>query len=297
MIRVRVPATTANVGSGFDSIGVALTLYNHMDMEECDRLLISSRDQVPVPCNAHNLVYRTVQEVYKHCGKTLKGLQLIQESPIPTARGLGSSSACIVGGILGANALLGNPLSQNDMVDMATRMEGHPDNTTPAFLGGFVVSVFDQGHVTCMKCPVENTDLAFVAFIPDFELKTEQARAALPKSLGYSEAIFNLSRAALLCTSMVQKQYGNLKIATEDALHQSHRLALIPRGNEVLQIAYQENAFAAYVSGAGSTLMAIVSAQDAAFEERMRKRFLEKGLSNYRILSLQVDNQGACIVP
>lgn len=154
MIRIQVPATSANLGSGFDSLGIALTLYNQIWMEEDDRLDISCKDSVVVPTDESNLIYWAVKQLYQECGRKLPGLKLIQENNIPLARGLGSSSACIVAGILGANRLLGNPFSRSDLVNLAAKIEGHPDNTSPAIEGGLVVSAMEGERIYSVSVPV-----------------------------------------------------------------------------------------------------------------------------------------------
>ena len=200
MVKVSVPATSANIGSGFDSCGLALSLYNTAAFEEFDGVDITSSDGTFVPSTPGNLIYRTAKEVYALCGRPFHGLRIVQTNPIPMARGLGSSSACIAAGILGANALLGGPLEEKDILTFATKLEGHPDNVAPALLGGFVVSAYDEGHVYSLKKTIA-PGITFAAFIPDFKLLTEKARAALPKMVSHADAVYNLSRAALLATS------------------------------------------------------------------------------------------------
>ena len=136
MIRIDIPATSANLGSGFDSLGIALTMCNRVWMEEADELKITTTDKIKVPTDETNLIYWAARHLYQICGKTLPGLHIIQENNIPMARGLGSSSACIVAGILGANRMLGSPMSQSDLINLAAQIEGHPDNTSPAISGG-----------------------------------------------------------------------------------------------------------------------------------------------------------------
>ena len=195
MITVTVPATSANVGAGFDSLGLALSMHNVFTFEECDRIRISSVDGTHVPTGANNLVYRSARAVYDQLGIPLRGLRITQRNDIPMARGLGSSSACIVAGILGANALLGNKLTSRQMLTLATAIEGHPDNVAPAMLGGFVTSVYDEGQVYSVKKNIDE-QLAFAAFVPDFRLLTSKARAALPDMVSHKDAVYNLSRAA-----------------------------------------------------------------------------------------------------
>ena len=180
MINIRIPATSANLGAGFDALGLALTYYNYVEMEESDVIDISSADNIKIPQDENNLIYISAKDLYNVCGKKLQGLKIVQTNNIPMARGLGSSSACIIAGLVGANTMLGNPLTKDDLVDLAAQIEGHPDNTAPALLGGIVTAVFDGKKVHWVKQEVF-TKLKFVAIIPDFELKTEKARACLPK--------------------------------------------------------------------------------------------------------------------
>ena len=201
MVTVTVPATSANVGAGFDSLGLAVSMHNVFTFEESDRIQISSVDGTHVPAGSNNLVYRSARVVYDQLGISLKGLRITQRNDIPMARGLGSSSACIVAGIMGANALLGEPLDRNAVIDLAATIEGHPDNSTPAILGGFCVALLENGHVSHVRVPVHGA-IDFVVFIPDFQLSTEKARAALPKRIDHHDAVYNLARAALLAGSL-----------------------------------------------------------------------------------------------
>ena len=196
MVTVTVPATSANVGAGFDSLGLAVSMHNVFTFEESDRIQISSVDGTHVPAGSNNLVYRSARVVYDQLGIPLKGLRITQRNDIPMARGLGSSSACIVAGIMGANALLGDKLTERQMLTLATAIEGHPDNVAPAMLGGFVTSVIDEGQVYSVKTDID-PELAFAAFVPDFRLLTSKARAALPAMVSHKDAVYNLSRAAL----------------------------------------------------------------------------------------------------
>ena len=187
MIRIQVPATSANLGSGFDSLGIALNLFNQVWMEEADTIDISCKDDVQVPIDEHNLIYWAASQLYEECGRKLPGMKIVQLNNIPMARGLGSSSACIVAGILGANRLLGTPLDQKDLVSLATRIEGHPDNVAPAIEGGLVASAIEGEKVYSVSVPVSEK-IRFVVFIPPFELKTEKARSVLPDTYSRADA-------------------------------------------------------------------------------------------------------------
>lgn len=209
MIKVQIPATSANVGSGFDSLGLAVSLYNTVMMEEAEELSISSVDDTQIPTDEHNLVYTSAKALYELCGKKMPGLHIQQGNAIPMTRGLGSSSACIVGGLLGANALMGYPLSKRDLINLAAKLEGHPDNIAPALMGGLVTAVMEEEKVYWVKQEITDT-IRFATFIPDFELKTEVARAALPQQVSHQDAVYNLSRAALMSVSMYTMKFENL---------------------------------------------------------------------------------------
>lgn len=295
MIKVQIPATSANIGAGFDSLGLALSMYNYISLQEQEGLEIISADGARIPTDESNLVYRSVKYIYDLCDKPLPGMRIEQTNTIPMARGLGSSSACIVGGLLGGNALLGYPLRVSDLVNIAATMEGHPDNSTPALLGGLCTAVLDNGKVYYVKQEIAE-DLRFVTIIPDFELKTKFAREALPSEIPHKDGIFNLSRAALMSVSLYSRNYQNLRIAAEDRLHQPYRLSLINGAHEVLEMTYRHGAYASYISGAGSTLMSIISAGNFEFEAVVRKYLAENGLSGWRVNVLSIDNMGARLV-
>ena len=295
MVKVSVPATSANIGSGFDSCGLALSLYNTAAFEEFDGVDITSSDGTFVPSTPGNLIYRTAKEVYALCGRPFHGLRIVQTNPIPMARGLGSSSACIAAGILGANALLGNKLTRRQMLTLATSIEGHPDNVAPAMLGGFVTSVIDEGQVYSVKKEID-TELAFAAFVPDFRLLTSKARAALPAMVSHKDAVYNLSRAALATAAFCDGNYALLDVATKDVLHQQYRLPLITGGDEVFELAQDLGALAVYISGAGPTIMAVVHKDDTEFFDRAEAALAADGpLHHFTVHRLLADNVGAVV--
>ena len=295
MITVTVPATSANVGAGFDSLGLAVSMYNVFTFEEADRIQITSVDGTHIPTGSNNLVYRSARVVYDQLGIPMKGLRITQKNTIPMARGLGSSSACIVAGILGANALLGNKLTRRQMLTLATSIEGHPDNVAPAMLGGFVTSVIDEGQVYSVKKEID-TELAFAAFVPDFRLLTSKARAALPTMVSHKDAVYNLSRAALATAAFCDGNYALLGVATKDVLHQQYRLPLITGGDEVFELAQDLGALAVYISGAGPTIMAVVHKDDTEFFDHAEAALAADGpLHHFTVHRLLADNVGAVV--
>lgn len=293
-MKIQIPATSANLGAGFDALGLALTFYNYVEMEESDKIDITSADQVNIPTDEKNLIYISAKDLFAVCGRKLEGLKLVQTNNIPMARGLGSSSACIVAGLVGANHMLGNPLTTDDLVDLAAQIEGHPDNTAPALLGGIVTAVFDGRKVHWVKQEVF-TKLKFIAIIPDFELKTEKARACLPKEVSHKDAVYNLSRAALFSASLLTGKFENLRTAVHDKLHQPYRMELIPHCREVFDIAYTHGAYGVYISGAGPTIMAIVDEENTYFAGKMKFSLENAGLSGWEVHEFHIDNNGTTL--
>lgn len=295
MIKIQIPATSANLGAGFDALGLALNYYNYVDMEEADGIHIESMDGTEIPTDASNLVCDAAHILYDICGRKLSGLNIRQTNNIPIARGLGSSSACIIAGLIGANKLMGEPMGVDDLVDLSAQIEGHPDNTAPALLGGIVTAVFDGKRVQWVKQEVYTT-LKFVVTIPDFELKTEKARNCLPKEIPHRDAVYNLSRAALFSASLLTGKYENLRTAVNDKLHQPYRMELIPHGQEVFDAAYSLGAYASYLSGSGPSLMSIVDADNEFFVGKLRFALDRMGLEKWDVHELHIDNIGTRII-
>lgn len=296
MIKIRIPATSANLGSGFDSLGVALDLYNYVWMEEDDDVNISSKDDIAVPTDESNLIYWSAQRLYMECGKKLPGLRIVQENNIPMTRGLGSSSACIAAGLIGANRFLGSPLSQHELVNLACKIEGHPDNTTPALLGGLVTSAMENGRVYSVSVPVAE-HIRFGTFIPPFELKTEVARRALPDQYSRENAVYNLSRSSLMTAALFSGSLENLRVAVQDSLHQPFRRQFVKGFDTVFRMSYELGSYGTYMSGAGPSIIAII---DDTLEEQFNQYAVphleEHGEEGWQFRVLCADGQGAQIV-
>lgn len=298
-IKVSVPATSANVGPGFDAVGLAVTLYNTATFEESDALDISSADGTRIPRGETNLIYRSARTLFERVGKKLPPLKIVQTNPIPMARGLGSSSACIIAGLLGANRMLGDVLNTQELLTLATAIEGHPDNVAPALLGGLTASVFEDGQVYSVKRAVD-ASLCFAAVVPDYKLLTEAARAALPAQVPHRDAVYNLARATLLPAAFCGGMHELIPIATGDRLHQPYRIPLMPGSKEVFDLARRCGALGVYVSGAGSTVMAVAerSAADAFYaglEEGLAALEGLDGCEGFTLLRLDADNDGAAV--
>ena len=295
MIQIRVPATSANMGSGFDSLGIALTMYNTVWMEESDNLEIVSRDGLAIPTDKSNLIYWAAEKLYEKCGKTLPGLHIEQKSDIPMTRGLGSSSACIVAGLYGANRLLGSPFTVGDLVNISAELEGHPDNTTPALLGGLVTSAMEGGRVHSVSVPVSER-ISFAVLIPPFELSTTVARSVLPDTVSREDAVYNLSRSALMTSSLFSGALENLRVAVQDKLHQPYREHFIPGLSQVFRICTELGSFGTYISGAGPTIIAIIDKDSRGnFTQYVQQKLVEKGIDGWRLELLEPDNTGVSL--
>ncbi|MDR0405173.1 MAG: homoserine kinase [Clostridiales bacterium] len=298
MITVTVPATSANVGPGFDCIGVALALYNTVSARETDGgLLIEILDESSefLPRDTKNLVYRAMKSVFDEAGYTPSGLRITQRNAIPVTRGLGSSSASIVGGIMAANALCGAGMSRGDMISFAARLEGHPDNTTPALAGGMTVAALDGGNAYYQKIPIDGNRLKFAVFVPNFTLRTKKARSVLPSAVPHEDAVFNASRAALLTASVITGNYANLKIALDDRLHQQYRRHLIKGMDGITEQAARCGAWGCCVSGAGPAILSLIDAERAARFSTEMSAFLSREMPEWNLMVLEPDNLGATL--
>ena len=296
MIRIDVPATSANLGAGFDSLGIALTMKNRIWMEVSDTVDITSSDGTDIPKDKSNLIFWAANYLYELCEKELPGLKIVQENNIPMARGLGSSSACIVAGILGANRFMGNPFSQNDLLNIAAKIEGHPDNTSPAISGGLVASAMEGERVYSVSVPVSDK-IRFAVMIPPFELKTEKARGVLPTEYSREDAVYNLSRSGLMTASLFSGKLENLRVAVQDRIHQPYRSGLIENCDTVFRVSYELGSLGTYVSGAGPTIISMIDAKDAdAFGKSMEAHLCEKNMKDWRVEIHSADHDGAKIV-
>lgn len=294
MIKVRVPATSANMGPGFDSLGIGLTLYNEFGFKEIESGL--KFNGIPEEfCNEENIIYKAMKHCFDKAGYKIKGLEISElTQDVPISRGLGSSSTCIVGGLVGANAIMGNKFSEDELLDMAVEIEGHPDNVAPALLGGMVVAITEDHKTIHDKVAVKD-GIKFVSMIPDFRLSTEEARKVLPKELTIKEGVYNVSRAALMVSCFSSGKYELIKYACKDAFHQNYRSKLIPGFEEVYNKSYELGALACYLSGAGPTMMAIIDEKDERFSNKLRE-FLKSKQMKWDILELSLDNHGATIL-
>lgn len=294
-VRVRVPATTANLGPGFDALGLALGLHNEIQVEVRGVGLHLEVDGEGADRLSHqgpnNLIARVLWGVLEKLGERPDGLWLRMINRIPLSRGLGSSSAAVLGGVVAAAELAGRRLAPEELLDLALPFEGHPDNIAPALLGGLTVATLVNGKVRCLPLPVP-AGLSAVAVIPEFHLATAKARKALPREVPREDAVFNVGRVALFLGAMQTGRLDLLREATRDRLHQPYRAPLVPGMEEVLAEGERAGALACFLSGAGPTLLALVAGDGAPVGERMAARWKAAAGITAQASLLPIDRRG-----
>ncbi len=292
----RIPASTTNLGPGFDVLGLALQLYSTVELEEVDNgveVVVRGVDSDKISSDTDNIAYQSANLVFERSGYQPKGLRLTLTNGIPAIRGLGGSGTAILGGLLTANALCGEPFSRSELLDFATELDGHPDNVAASLLGGLVVSAMQGNHVHTIKLDC-GPKLRVVVAIPDFPLSTKQARSVLPQTVQFADAIYNVSRSSLLVAAIATGNLDILSFAMGDRLHQPYRAPLIPGFNEVAEAAMDAGALSVALSGAGPSIAAycITSTQEVAVQ--MRGAFARHQIScDVKVLS--IDSTGATV--
>jgi homoserine kinase len=306
-VLVKVPATSANLGPGFDALGLALDLWNETEFTTAKSfcLEIEGEGAHRLAANEKNLIVRSAQKLYASLNRPLPALGLHCTNRIPLASGLGSSAAAVLTGLLGANALLGFPFTSEEILNMAVDLEGHPDNVAPALLGGLVVSTMEEGTVITHKLTVaENFSsnradrtalpLHLTVALPQFNLSTRQARAVLPDLVPRKDAVSNISRAVLITEAFRTGDLDLLGQAMSDALHQPYRIPLIPGAREAMNAAKEAGAAAVALSGAGPSLIAFSTTPHDGIGDAMKQAFGSAGLTT-RIFELKISDHGAQI--
>lgn len=297
-ILVRTPATVANLGPGFDCLGLALDLWNEMEVSTSGdhlKIVIEGEGRDDLPVNETNTIYRAMQSFALQQGKTLPaGLQIRCNNNIPLGSGLGSSSAATIAGILTAGALLDIPDDQEAQLGCALQMEGHPDNVTPCLIGGFTISSVIDNKVLFRKIPIP--PLPLVVVTPDYDFPTSQAREALPDNIPHQDAVFNLGRMAFLTEALRNGDFELLSLATEDRIHQPYRIPLIPGAAAAITAARNAGAVAVILSGAGPSLLAFIRYQSDAqvVGASMIAAFRQAG-SSARIFTPPISSVGASV--
>lgn len=299
-VRVRVPATTANLGPGFDALGLALGLYNHVVLTKTDSpgitVAVSGVGEAELPRSRSNIAVQAVERTLGAVQREAQGYRLDLHNAIPLSRGLGSSAAARVGAVFAVNELLGRPLAPEKLLALAVELEGHPDNAAAALFGGLVASSVDDetGQTLAVRLSVEALPRV-VVFVPDQEVATEAARRVLPEAIPRADVSFNLGHACVTLAALVEGDDTTLGKAMRDRVHQPYRQQLLPWLPEILQAAEEAGALGAALSGAGSTVLAFVRAAETRVRKAMEETARRCGLSG-RSLTLSVDQEGARVV-
>lgn len=293
-INIAVPATSANLGPGFDCIGVALNLYNQFRFTPADNTVITVEgvEASRLTSEKDSLLYKSLLRFYEYLGKTPPPLKIEIVLGVPLARGLGSSATAIVGGLVAGNYLEGEPLSREEVMNLAIELEGHPDNVVPALLGNCQLSVSDGKTWHISPIPWHQAIIPVVA-IPDFELSTQEARAVLPSQYSRADAIFNIAHLGLLIRGLADNQKDWLSTAMGDKLHQPYRESLIHGYTSVKESAMVAGAYGLVISGAGPTLLALTDVDCAPqVQAAITQVWQEMGVKP-QVLSMRLDTQGA----
>ena len=268
-VSVKTPATIANIGPGFDSFGLALPLYNIVSVEETvlpgtgiEINIINEKNNennlIDIPTDKNNIVYKAIELLYNFIGQNPNELKITIKTQIPISRGLGSSASVIVGGLIAANELLGRPADEKVLLSIATEIEGHPDNITPAFVGGMTMASWEEdGSVVYRKLPW-NDEWKLMVCIPDYELNTEISRSVLPKDIPLTDAVFNLKRSAMFVEALYTKDEELLKLSLKDKIHQPYRQKLVPGMTEIMDnLKHTNGVIGTVLCGAGPSVLII----------------------------------------
>ena len=295
-VTVRTPASTANLGPGFDTLGLALRLHNRLRLVPADgpvTVTVAGEGEGLLETGAGNLAYCAVERLFREVGRPAPSLALYLENAIPVSRGLGSSSTAIVGGLVGANALLGEPLDREQLLALAVEMEGHADNVAPALLGGFQVSSLTEEGLLHLAIPLP-TGLRAVVCVPEAQVSTTDARRVLPAQYSRADAVFNIGRVSLLVAGLLTGRTDVLRAAMQDRIHQPYRAALVPGYEAALEGALAAGAAGVCLSGSGSTMLALTTGDPTPVGEAMTAAVRAAG-SEARWLALEPDLEGSVI--
>lgn len=282
--RVKVPASTANLGPGFDTLGMALSLYAWIEMEEAEETVfhLYGDEMAGLPQDKSNLLYKVAQMVFAEAGVSVPELSISMYSEIPLTRGLGSSASAIIGSMVAANVMIGSPLNDAKLFDMASQLENHPDNVGASLYGGIITAVWDGQHADYIRIEPPQ-ELEALVVIPEFELETKKARNVLPTEISVSDAVYNISRTSLMTAALAMGRLDLIGRAMQDRLHQPYRAPLVPGMERLLLEAPKYGALGIALSGAGPTLICLVDSREARkseLEDFLKKTMLEQGISS-----------------
>lgn len=298
---VMSPATTANLGPGFDCLGMALDLWNRLEVfpgsvagGDAPLVEIIGEGAGELPADQSNLVYQSMEFLFHEAGQEMPPLRLRCHNQIPLKRGLGSSAAAIAGGLVAANAWCSHTFTSNDLLEMAATIEGHPDNVSAAVLGGLQLVVTDQRQIYTAPVNVP-AGLHAVLFVPDFRIATTDARKVLPEKVSVAEAVYNMGRTALLVAGMCANHPEYLGVATQDCLHQPYRQALFPAMKVIFAAARAAGALGVFLSGSGPTIMALTQGREMTVAYEMAEAARQAGVEG-KVQITQPALQGAHLV-
>lgn len=292
MAKVRVPATSANVGCGFDTLGIALTMYSTFEFEKLEDSRVEFLGFEKKYCNSNNMVYKSMKKTLEILGKDINGVRISIDNDVPVSRGLGSSATCAVAGIYGAFLLTETAIDKNLIFNIATEIEGHPDNVSPAIFGGLSASCSTEEGAFTVTYDIDER-FQFLALIPDFETSTEEARKVIPKSYDLKDCIYSYSRLGVVLKAFETYNLELLGKVMDDKIHEPYRKKIIQEYNDVRNICENIDSVCFMISGSGSTLMNII--YDANNVEKIQDE-LNTLNHNWRALLLQVDKEGAKVL-
>lgn len=294
-VTVKVPATTSNLGPGFDCLGMTLDLWNtfHAKLGSED-FTITGDDGKDFTKGKDNLVHQAASILYKSLEQPFPSLSISCDQNVPPKRGLGSSATAILAGLIIANALTGEHFNNQEILEKANEIEGHPDNVTSALLGGCNISVIDNGRLLTSRIEIPENLMA-VVFVPDSSMSTEKSRSVLPEKISKKAYIHNLSRIALLVNSLSTGNLDNLKVATEDKYHQPPRESIFPQMKPIFRAAIQGGAFGVFLSGSGSSILALTNGREMSIGYEMADAANKHGIAGKPII-LKPTKLGAHII-
>ena len=309
-VSVKVPATSANIGPGFDCLGMALPIYNVVTIDETvlpgtgvEINILSDEENVDnliidhIPKDENSVVYKAVELLYNSIGQTPSELKINIQTSIPVTRGLGSSAAVIVGALVAANKLLGEPADESALLSIATEIEGHPDNVTPAIVGGLVMSSLENDGSIIYRKLAWPDDWAITVCIPDVELATEISRSVIPKEVPLEDAIFNLKRMGMFVNAVNKHDSDLMKLALTDRLHQPYRAKLVPGLKELSEaFKHEEDVLGCVLSGAGSSMLIISKNNIVEKVTSTTLEIMENLNVKADVRNLKIEQNGATII-
>ena len=295
MVKVKVPASTSNLGAGFDTFGLALQLYLTVEMDTIPKgLQISNSGEgsSEIPNDENNLVFKGVEKLFQTTGNKLPGLKIKTNNEIPLQRGLGSSAAAIIAGLICASELAGENLEKDEILSIAADMEGHPDNAAACIIGGLTISCLDNSTILTRKIAVDDS-LNCILMIPNDTISTKAAREVLPETVSHRDAVFNLQRSALLTEAFMSKNYGILSIAMKDKLHQPFRKHLISGYDKFEKTGYENGALGVCISGSGPAILGFIVDDSVRLQKAWQEKVRELNIQA-RVIAVACDNTGVC---